>query len=481
MMVRFDRALAWRALVFAAFLLWPLILFGRPTYLMGDSLAYLNTGQQAVEFFESGISSRIASRTPPGAGNHPEVANAKPVARGADTKTARSVPYSVAAYALRWPGQDLTGLAIAQVLAVSIVCAIAGSVLGMRRLRSYVAVAALVAFATPLAAFTAYTIPDIWAGILLGAMTLLIATANRLSTGIKLFLAGAVVFAVTAHASIPPVAAGMAIIGAVLYFVQRRFGLILPARTLAWLLLPLLLGFGTNIAINYISFGKVSATGKRIPTALARSISQGPGKWYLEEQCKIPRYAVCEIYGTKIPGTINGFLFDKNSLSDLATPEQMDRIRAQESEIVLQAAMTYPGVEMRRLSFGILRQLVKFDLGMTNFDRRVEIGADGVPRLVATGHDNSALLGTMDVLVIILLTASALWACLRWRVLQAEERAMLMLLFIGMLGNALVCSVFSGIAERYQARIIWLFPVFILSMIASRLASEPRAEAENGS
>ncbi|MBL0001064.1 MAG: hypothetical protein IPO97_08675 [Sphingomonadales bacterium] len=70
----------------------------------------------------------------------------------------------------------------------------------------------------------------------------------------------------------------------------------------------------------------MSATGKRIPTALARSIAQGPGKWYLEEQCKTPRYAVCEIYGTKIPGTINGFLFDKNSLNDLATPEQMDRI-----------------------------------------------------------------------------------------------------------------------------------------------------------
>ena len=62
MMVRLDRALACRTLIFAAFLLWPLILFGRPTYLMGDSLAYLKTGQQAVEFAESKILSGIPTQ-----------------------------------------------------------------------------------------------------------------------------------------------------------------------------------------------------------------------------------------------------------------------------------------------------------------------------------------------------------------------------------------------------------------------------------
>ena len=128
MMVRLDRALACRTLIFAAFLLWPLILFGRPTYLMGDSLAYLKTGQQAVEFAESKISSRVPGPAPTSAVDsvgHPDPA---PAARGADTKTARSVTYSVAAYALRWPGQDLTALAAVQVLAVSILCAIIGSV-----------------------------------------------------------------------------------------------------------------------------------------------------------------------------------------------------------------------------------------------------------------------------------------------------------------------------------------------------------------
>ncbi len=471
-MVRLDSALAGRVLVFALVFLWPLVLFGRPTYLMGDSLAYLKTGQQAVEFAQSKLSGPAVHPVGEPAVNGAVLPAAQGAARGADTKTARSVTYSVATFALRGPGNSLGGLAIAQVLAVSFLCAVAGIALGMRRLQSHGAVAALVGLATPAAPFALFTVPDIWAGILLGAMTLLIAVGDRLSNAVKACLALAVVFAISAHASIPPIAAGMAIIGLVLYIAQSRTGLNVAAATLGWVMVPLALGYATNVAINYISFGKPSATGKRIPTALARSIAQGPAKWYLEEQCKQPRYAVCEIYGTKIPGKINGFLFDKGSLNDLATPEQMDRIRAEESEIVLKAAMAYPGVELRKLSTGVLKQLVTFDLGLTNFRRMVVTGTDGSPVLVDTQQDHSTPLRIIDVLTILLLVAVCAWVALRYRQLERHERAVLVLLVLGMLGNAFVCSVFSGVAERYQARVVWLFPAFILCMIACRFRAE---------
>ena len=47
--VRLDRDLAWRTLLFAALLLWPLILFGRPAYI-ADSAAYVKGGKASVEF-----------------------------------------------------------------------------------------------------------------------------------------------------------------------------------------------------------------------------------------------------------------------------------------------------------------------------------------------------------------------------------------------------------------------------------------------
>lgn len=469
MTVTFDRALATKSFIFAMAFLWPLFIFGRPTYLPGDSLAYLKTGHQAVEFVSGKFSSSADALDSAGAMS--PIGKTRPVHAlpGADTKTARSVTYSVATYVLRWPGQNLSALAIVQALAASILCAIIGSVLGMRRWRFYVVLAALVAFATPLAPFAAFIVPDIWAGILLGAITLLIATGERLSLGAKACLALFVIFGISAHPSIPPIAAGMAVIGVMLYLFQSRFALKMPTRSLGWLLLPVFLGFGVNVAVNYISFGKASATGKRIPTALARTIALGPGRWYLEEQCRVPRYAVCEIYGTKIPSTINGFLFNKGSLNDLATPEQMDRIRAEESEIILRAAFAYPGAELGKLSVGILRQLITFDLGLTNFKRQLAFEPDGTPVLVETGEDHSVLLSTVDALAIILLAVCAVWVLLQYRRLHADERAMLWLLSAGILGNAVVCSVFSGVAERYQARIIWLFPTFVLCMIAARL------------
>ncbi|MBK8273832.1 MAG: hypothetical protein IPK89_13500 [Sphingomonadales bacterium] len=45
---------------------------------------------------------------------------------------------------------------------------------------------------------------DIWACVLLGATTLLTATCDRLSFGVKTYLALVIMFAISAHASIPP-------------------------------------------------------------------------------------------------------------------------------------------------------------------------------------------------------------------------------------------------------------------------------------
>ncbi|MBK8273833.1 MAG: hypothetical protein IPK89_13505 [Sphingomonadales bacterium] len=111
------------------------------------------------------------------------------------------------------------------------------------------------------------------------------------------------------------------------------------------------------------------------------------------------------------------------------------------SEIVIaRAAMTYPGVERASLQTGILKQLVTFDLGLTNFERQVEMGTDGLPTLAESGRDHSALLHTIDILVIMLLVLSA------GRVFIAttgnckkKSASCSCSLSSGMFGNALLC------------------------------------------
>lgn len=461
--------LAWRTAVFALLLVWPLILFGRPTYLTGDSLAYFKVGRQSVEFAASKLNPPADDRpvTAPAGASTPAAASASPP--GADTKTSRSVPYAVATYVLRWPGNDMTGLALAQILAASLLCAMTAGVAGVKRRRDFLCIAVIVALASPLAVFASFIVPDIWTGLLLGAMILMIVGLDRLALGARLLLAGMIAFAVTSHASIPPLAAGMMLVGAVVLFLRSRLGLARVRHAWAWLVIPPLIGFATTSAIGFISFGEVSVTGKRIPTALARSVSHGPARWYLERECVKPRYAICEVFGTKIPHGIDELLFAKNSLNDLATPEQMDRIRAEESEIVLNAARAYPGTEIEILSVDILRQLSRYDLGLTNFKMRVALDSTGTPQLVATGRDHSSILRVIDILTNIGLALSLGWAIWMFGRLANRERVTLLLLAAGIMGNVLICVVFSAVAERYQARIIWLVPLFVLSTAAARI------------
>jgi hypothetical protein len=85
----------------------------------------------------------------------------------------------------------------------------------------------------------------------------------------------------------------------------------------------------------------VSLAPNRVPVLLARSIEDGPGRWYLEEECAhVDRYAICELFD-EIPRSVFEMLWAEDGIRT-ATDEQMARIRAEETEIVLAAARRYP-------------------------------------------------------------------------------------------------------------------------------------------
>ena len=50
-------------------------------------------------------------------------------------------------------------------------------------------------------------------------------------------------------------------------------------------------------------------------------------------------------------------------------------------------------------------------------------------------------------------------------------------ILIGLVANALVCSVFSGVLNRYQGRVIWLIP-FVACLLIVKLIDE-RISANN--
>ena len=461
--LRLDRRFVLFTLLAALLLSWPLLAFGRPAYIQ-DSAAYYKGGRAAVSFALAKLD-KVEATT---AASPPRQETGAPGAspeEAEDVSGVRSITYSVAAYLLSAPQATLLLLTIVQALATgAVMVAVLGAFGGLPTRRTIMALAVL-AGATTVAPVTFFAVPDIFAGLLIGTMVLLTAAASRLSTGVRLLCAAIATFAVTAHASHLPLAGGMTILGLGWVAISRYFSLPQPKWTWAWVIAPLLIGGLTALAINRVAFGETSLTSKRYPFALARSVNDGPGRWYLEKHCPELRYTICTLYPHGLPqGGALEFLWGKDGITERATPAQLESIRAEEAEIVLAAAREYAGYEARKLSFNVAMQLIIFQ--PYPYVERIIVDDSGTPHVEHVPEANEGILRIISVLTAISAALGAIW--LGWTFLRKRPlRPVVALLFLGILGNAATCVLLAAVAHRYQARVIWLIPLFALALLSS--------------
>lgn len=218
---------------------------------------------------------------------------------------------------------------------------------------------------------------------------------------------------------------------------------------------------------GYAAFGELSIAPKRYPLTLARVIEIGPWRSYLQRSCKRLHYEICTVMPDP-PGTAGEIVFGPRGLKNIATSDQLDRIRAEEIAIVLNATAAYPWVSLKAAVGSSLRQLGQFGLVDLMVDRRLSEQSPGVAVLVA---DPSSAVGLRDVMARVASTVAwlsiallpfAAWFCPRDR--------RLMLLIVGAIAaKAVICATLSEVADRYQGRVIWLLPVMICAVIARYL------------
>ena len=470
------RAKTWFTGIIAGFLFtWTLIPFGGPIYI-ADSVAYYKGGNAAVEFVTSKFNQTSVAPRPaePQSINGGEVKNdnavvAKPAAQVAEATGIRSIAYSVIAYLLGAPGGTMLLLAIGQGLLVGIVFAAFLECFAVQTYRSWGVAAVILAICTPLSFVSVFLVPDIFTGMLIVALLALGVAVQRMSTSLRLLFVASAALAVSTHASHPPLAAVVTLFCIIsrIYRGERK------AAHLVWLVAPLLLGVAGTLVANRIGFGETSLAAKRYPLTLARSISDGPARWHLERHCKEIKYTVCEVFPEGIPKDVSSFLFSSEGLENRATPAQMDAIRAEEATIVLAAAREYPLAELSRLASNFLRQLVAVQPYL-EFNQAVEFNSAGIPALVS--HGNEALpLWTTWIQTLTLITAgfSLLWLISRWNKMDVVSRQATLILLMALLANAAICVFFSGIAGRYQARVIWVLPLLALALHRRYTHSEP--------
>jgi hypothetical protein len=460
--VALDRRLLLLTLIAGLLFLWPLLVYGRPGDFQ-DSAAYYKGGQAAVSFALEKI--HLQDRAPPE--NPIAVAPVPALTRGAAEPSAqdpqqirgvRSVAYSLAAYVLGAPRPQMWLLVAAQAFATGFICAVALLLFG-DGLRTASAKLAALAVATPVAFVSCVILPDVFAGVVILAVALLAIAYRFLSPGVRITSILIGTGGITFHASHLPIGFGVTAVAAALLYVNMRGTS--PALRGQWasLAAPFLLAAALTVLLNSVAFGGPSLTGKRFPLTLARSVAEGPGKWYLDRNCPHLKYAICEVYPNGVPSTVDSFLWGENGVKKRATPEQLDRIRAEESEIVLAAARAYPVQELGRLAHNFGKQLVRFQPGI-GLDAKIVVDADAKPVSVPARYDPTPvrIVGALSITSVL---ASLVFLVIRWRTIVLL-RPIIVVVVSGILLNAAICVYFSGINERYQARVIWLIPLLAL-------------------
>lgn len=445
---------------------WTLFLFGGPLYI-ADSLAYYKGGHAAVEF--AAIKLDLASQAPAltysnsAKGQESKASNklgVEATARVPEAIGVRSIAYSVMAYVLGAPNGTMLLLAIAQGLLTGLMFAFFLECFTVRTNKGVAVAAIVLAICTPLAFVSVFAVPDIFAGVLIAALIALSIAVERMSIMLRILFVASAAFAISAHASHPPLAAVVTSACVIfrIYRGDRR------AIHLVWVFAPLVLGMAATLTANRVGFGEMSLAAKRYPLTLARSISDGPARWYLERHCGELKYTVCEIFPNGFPKDINNFLFSSKGLENLATPAQMDQIRAEEFSIVLAAAWEYPIVESSKLANNFLRQLILVQ-PQVQLDETIVVNSAGVPTIVSHRSNPLPLWTTWIGRMALITTVISLgWIALRWKRIDIISKQAVAILILAIFSNAAICVFFSGITGRYQARVIWLVPLLAFAI-----------------
>lgn len=342
-------------------------------------------------------------------------------------------------------------------------------------------VAALSALTT-LPWLTSILLTDIFCGLGVFAIYLLLLRADRLRALEKVGLFLLLAFSASTHSATLAVCAGLLIVGAVLSrFDRKRIPLPRLAGGGAALALSIALVFGTN----YLIARRLAWTPGGFGIAFGRMLQDGLVKKYLDAHCPDPYLHLCRYKDTMQQDADQFFwhdpLFNKLGGFESLGPE-MERI-------VLGATADYPLLQVKTAIVASARQLVavKTGEGVENtLWHTYLVIRDHLPQWLPAMnaarqqqkpsisfaglnmvHYPLALL-TMALLPIIFLLA--------WReVLPTSLADLTGTAMLALLGNAVVCGVISNPHDRYGARIVWIAAFVVLLVLAHAVEQMRRA------
>jgi hypothetical protein len=459
-------------LIGAALLLWPLLLTGGHPFLAVDSSVYADQGERIWSFV-----SEWAGRDAPVATSGTEAASGDVIqalrSETGDADTVRSVPYAAFIGALL-PLGPVAALYAQAVLVMTTLCAVSLLLAPQRQHAVLAAALALSLITGPAATMASYLMPDIFGAVVVLFAIAIMLGLDRISRASRIVLFAIVVLAVTFHYGNVPLALGLFCVAALLRTGRRQVARVLIGVAGG----TVLLAVGLNVAIGIVGFDTTSVAPGRAPIVLARSIEDGPARWVLEDDCAsdAPRYALCEYWGTDIPGNVGAALWDDGGMND-APPELYARIRAEEVALLTEAVRTYPLQQVGAFASNALDQALVI---WPRYANPAEFVRHPDGRRTHGAVDDTAFetlrpaLDTLHEVGYAIGVAGLMWIVLVTR--DATARRVAIVVLVGLALNAAIFGGLSAPVPRYQARVAWLaLTVFVL--LLARLIAQRGADS----
>ncbi|WP_439368988.1 hypothetical protein [Bradyrhizobium sp. DASA03120] len=355
-------------------------------------------------------------------------------------------------------------------------------VLGLMQTSRFVAISLLLIVSTALPWLASMLLTDIFAGLSILSLFLLVIGGKRTSTLEKISLFGFTAFAAATHSATLGVLLGLCVAG----WMGRPFlGRRLPRAGLAQASLTIVVGGLMLVSANHALSGRWAWTPGGYGVAFGRMMQDGIVTHFLNDHCPRENFKLCP-YRNQLPATADEFLWGKSMFNTLGRFEGMND---EMSYIVVHSLADYPawqvGAALRAMgqqllhvatgegtngwiphTYGIIERYIPAQLAPMRAARQQHWGVDFND--VNWLHVPVAL-ASMLALVALLVHGLAYRRLDDLTLLGATVT-------LALLGNAFICAVISGPHDRYGARMVWV-ATFVVLMALSRLLSAEPADA----
>ena len=363
-----------------------------------------------------------------------------------------------------------------QALATLWIVQLALRVLGMVRPWRLMAISLALTLTTALPWLASTLLTDIFTGLSVLALFILVVHGGRISTIEKCSLFALTAFAASTHSATLAVLLGLCCAG----WIARPFlrGRIAVSGLLQGSL-TLVAGAAMLLSANFALSGQLAWTPGGYGVAFGRMLQDGIVKQYLDDHCSQLKLKLCP-YRNQLPATADQFLWGNSMFNTLG---RFKGLNDEMGFIVTRSLAEYPLRQAEAAIVATAQQLVRVGTGEgTNvwvghtygiIERYIPSQVKPM-RAAYQQHWNIdfATINRLHVPVALasMLAVVAIFAIAIWRRRIDDLTLLAATVTLALLGNAFVCGVISGPHDRYGARLAWVASFVVLIALARHFA-----------